>query len=67
MTHRVRGVANIGPGERRKRLLFGVVVSAGGALVIALDLPARSSSWLVAVLTLFFLGALGVLQARAHT
>ncbi len=34
---------------------------------MALDLAAHSRLWLLVVFVLFFSGALGALQARAHT
>jgi hypothetical protein len=67
MTDEARRVANIGSGERRKRRLLGLAGLVAGTLVIGLGVSARSSAWLVAVFAFFFLGALGVLQARAHT
>ena len=60
-------LANIGPRGRRRRLIFGIVGTLGALAVVALDLAARSRLWLAAVFVLFFIGALGALQAGAHT
>jgi hypothetical protein len=60
-------VANIGAGERRKRLWLGLVCSAAGVAAIVFDLAAASRVFLLAVFGLFLVGALGVLQARGHT
>ena len=60
-------VANIGPRERRKRLLAGAVVLAGtcGAAV-ALVLAGTKASWPRFLLFLPFLfGVLALAQARA--
>jgi hypothetical protein len=61
-------VANLGPRQRRRRLLMGVVMLAVGvglvATLVALDVD---RGWrLVAVLP-FWAGALGLFQAKAHT
>jgi fatty acid desaturase len=60
-------LANIGPRGRRRRQIFGIVMLVVGLAVALLDLPAASRWWLVAVFACFWLGSLGVLQARAHT
>jgi hypothetical protein len=60
-------LANIGPRGRRRRLVFGIVGTLGGLAVVVLDLPASSRLWLLAVFVLFLSGALGALQAGAHT
>ena len=61
-------IPNIGARERRKRMGFGIamfVVGAGlAALVVGFDVP---RPWRLAVLPAFWLGALGVLQAREKT
>ncbi len=59
---------NIGPGERRKRLIFGLI-SWGVGILLALALIASGASrWWRLVLALpFWLGALGVFQAREKT
>ena len=59
---------NIGPRERRRRLLAGVaaLLAAGGGLtvLIALGLP---RAWRIALVVPFWFGALGLAQARART
>jgi len=61
-------VANIGPRERRQRLLAGIagmVVAFGGlALLVATGLD---RAWRVALFVPFWFGALGLAQARART
>jgi hypothetical protein len=61
-------LANIGPRERRRRLLAGVaaLLVAGGSLavLIALGVP---RAWRVALVVPFWFGALGLAQARART
>jgi hypothetical protein len=60
--------ANIGPRERRKRLVFGVamlIVGFGGLLVlIAFEAPL---TWRAALFAPFWLAALGYYQARERT
>ena len=67
MESRVPDLANIGPGGRRRRLVFGIAGTLGAPAVVALNLAARSRLWLLVVFVLFFSGALGALQAGAHT
>lgn len=59
---------NLGPHGRRRRLILGIVmltVGAAGAAVLVLSGAGPGPR---AVLFLpFWIGALGVLQARAHT
>ena len=61
-------VSNIGPGERRKRLVFGVIllilgVAAGAGLVL-LAVPRL---WRLVAFLPLFVGVMGVLQYRART
>jgi fatty acid desaturase len=60
-------LANIGPNGRRVRRIFGIVMLVVGLAAVVLGLPAGTRWWLVAVFACFWLGSLGVLQARAHT
>ncbi len=60
-------LANIGPVERRKRFFSGVIELAIGLAAALVTFSGGSRWWLVLVFALFWLGALGVLQARAHT
>jgi len=61
-------LANIGPRERRRRLIAGVaaLVAAGSGLaaLIALGVP---RVWRVALVLPFWFGALGLAQARGRT
>lgn len=61
-------IANIGPQERRKRLMFGIVTLAVGVVISFLFVYYRVPPLLR--LTLFFplfVGALGFYQARDRT
>jgi hypothetical protein len=59
---------NIGPKERHKRLVFGVVFLAVGiataATLVVVDVP---RPWRLAVFLPFSMGAVGVFQAREKT
>ncbi len=59
---------NIGSRERRKRLVMGIVMLALGAVFALVFIKSSSPSWwrLVAFI-LFWLGALGIFQARDYT
>jgi fatty acid desaturase len=67
MSDRNPPLANIGPLQRRRRLLYGLVMLVVGLAVVVLDLAAASRWWLVAVFAPVWAGALGVLQACGHT
>ncbi len=64
----VARIANIGVGERRKRLLFGVAALGVGAIIAALligiDAPLI---WRLPLIFLFYVGALGLFQSRDKT
>jgi hypothetical protein len=61
-------VANIGPGERRRRTVVGLSAFAVGILLVgALIALGASPGWQVVAWLPFFLGALGLIQARDHT
>ncbi len=61
-------VENIGPGQRRKRLLFGVVMLGLSALLAALLVLLGIPRWWRLVLFFpFAAAAIGVNQARART
>lgn len=55
---------NIGPRERRKRLILGV---AALGVAVLLALAGQSRWWRVGLFFLFWLGALGLLQAKEKT
>ena len=59
--------ANIGPKGRRARLIFGLVLLAAGLALIVGGVAADARWWLVVIFMVFWLGSLGVLQARGHT
>ena len=61
-------VANIGPRERRKRMLMGAVmlVVAAGALAV-LAATGVHRAWRLALFVPFSLAALGWFQARERT
>jgi fatty acid desaturase len=68
MSGRAGFLTNIGRRERRKRLLFGFAgFAAGAALEAALVLRGAPAWWRLGVFVLFWLGALGVMQASGHT
>jgi hypothetical protein len=61
-------VANIGPGERRKRMVLGLsALAVGIVLVGALAALGVSPGWSLVAFGPFFMAALGLLQARDHT
>jgi len=61
-------IANIGAGGRRKRLVFGIVALAVGAviatLLVAVDAP---RIWRLPLFLVFYVAALGIFQARDKT
>ncbi len=61
-------VANIGPRGRQRRVLMGAAALAGGGVLLALLLLLGvDRGWRALLVVPFWAGALGVLQARAHT
>ena len=68
MTVRKAELANIGPKEARKRLLMGVAMLAVGVVLAAVFTYAGVSRGWYAVLFLpFWMGTLGISQARKKT
>jgi MFS family permease len=61
-------IANIGARGRRKRLMFGIVALAVGAviaaLLVAIDAP---RIWRLPLIVVFYVAALGFFQARDKT
>lgn len=61
-------IANIGTGERRKRLVWGIVAfGAGVAIAVLLAVVHAPLIWRLPLFLLFLVGALGIFQARART
>ena len=62
------GVGNLGPRQRRRRLVMGVVMLVVGiALVAALIALHVDRGWRVLAVLPFWAGALGLFQASANT
>lgn len=61
-------IANIGPRERKRRLLVAagasIVAAALAAILAAVDAP---RGWRLLLFLPFWIGALGLTQARLHT
>jgi len=66
MTDRNVEKGNLGPGERRKRLIVGTVALAGAVGLIAARWVDSLMGW-VLFFTLTFAGSLGLFQARGKT
>jgi hypothetical protein len=63
-----RLLANIGPRERRRRLVWGLAATAAGfGLEGARTAVAASPWWRLATFALLWVGALGLMQASGHT
>jgi len=61
-------VGNIGTGERRKRLVFGIMAFGAGIVIAVLLVAARAPLvWRLPLFLVFYAGALGVFQARDKT
>jgi hypothetical protein len=61
-------VQNIGPGERRKRLTFGVVTLVAGLVIGSLLIAAGANHlWRLILFLPFAGGAIGFFQAREKT
>jgi hypothetical protein len=61
-------VGNIGTGERRKRLVFGIVAFGAGIVIAVLLVVARAPLvWRLPLVLVFYAGALGYFQARDKT
>jgi hypothetical protein len=68
MTSAGQKVANIGPGEQRKRVVFGVVGLAAGTLIAALLVSMHAALvWRLPLILVFYAGALGLFQSRDKT
>jgi hypothetical protein len=61
-------VGNIGTAERRKRLVFGIVAFGVGVVIAVLLVVTRAPLvWRLPLFLVFYVGALGVFQARDKT
>ena len=61
-------VPNIGPGERRKRLVFGAVAAVVSVAILAALLASDANRWWRVLLLLpFWACALGFIQVREKT
>lgn len=61
-------IANIGPAERRKRMRFGVALLVAGGVVAGLLIGSEAHRlWRLALFVPFWLGGLGLFQARNQT
>jgi hypothetical protein len=61
-------IANIGVHERRKRLIFGIVASGVGVVIAVLLVVIHAPLvWRLPLFLPFYVGALGIFQARDKT
>lgn len=61
-------IANIGTNERRKRLIWGVVASGVGVVIaVLLIMIGAPLIWRMPLFLIFYVGALGIFQARDKT
>lgn len=61
-------IANIGVGERRKRLLFGIAALVAGVIIAGLLVAIKAPLiWRLPLVFLFYVGGLGVFQSRDKT
>lgn len=62
------GAGNIGPVGRRRRLIMGaVMVAVALVAVAALIVAGAARGWVLAAFVPFWVGALGLIQARERT
>jgi hypothetical protein len=62
------GTENIGPKERRRRLLMGAgAVAVGGLIALGMIAAGAPRAWRIGLFFPFWMGALGVFQARENT
>lgn len=61
-------IANIGTHERRRRLAFGIVASGVGVVIAVLLIVIHAPLvWRLPLFLPFYVGALGIFQARDKT
>lgn len=64
----VERIANIGAGERRKRLIYGIVALGAGIVIAVLLVVVHAPLvWRIPLVFLFYVGALGLFQSRDKT
>jgi len=64
----MRTPVNLGPRGIRRRIALGVLaLVAAGLLLVALTVRGAPVVWTLACAVFFWLGGLGILQARAKT
>ena len=62
------GTENIGPRERRKRLLMGAgALAAGGLIALGMIAAGAPRAWRIGLFFPLWMGALGIFQAREKT
>jgi uncharacterized membrane protein len=68
MTPAGQQIANIGAGEQRKRVVFGVAALVVGALIAVLLVAVHAPMlWRLPLILVFYAGALGFFQSRDKT
>ncbi|MFL5501848.1 MAG: hypothetical protein ACJ79Q_11490 [Gemmatimonadaceae bacterium] len=61
-------IANIGAGEQRKRVVFGLVALVAGAVIAVLLIAVHAPLlWRLPLILVFYAGALGLFQSRDKT
>jgi len=61
-------IANIGAGERRKRLIFGIAALVAGIVISGLLVFVRAPLlWRLPLIFIFYVGSLGYFQSRDKT
>ncbi len=65
MVSNPKELTNIGPAEQRKRLLTGIAMIVIGILILVVGDP--DGWWRLFLIIPFWVGALGILQAKEKT
>ena len=61
-------IANIGAGERRKRLIFGIAALVAGIVISGLLVFVRATLlWRLPLICIFYVDSLGYFQSRDKT
>ena len=62
------GTENIGPRERRRRLVMGAgALAAGGLILLGMIAAGAPRAWRIGLFFPFWMGSLGLFQAREKT